>query len=144
MKVLTPAFFSRKDTKTPMIVALISLILNVLFNYFLAFVMGFGHVGIALGSSIAALISVCILEIILYKDGFIKLNSLFNKFNVMILVASLSLIIFLHFFSQSINFIDLEQLDRIFFLMIEVTAAIFIYFSISRIIFGKPLKTILD
>ena len=56
-------------------------------------------------SSIAALISVCILEIILYKDGFIKLNSLFNKFNVMILVASLSLIIFLHFFSQSINFI---------------------------------------
>ena len=69
---------------------------------------------------------------------------LFNKFNVMILVASLSLIIFLHFFSQSINFIDLDQLDRIFFLMIEVTAAIFIYFSISRIIFGKPLKTILE
>ena len=62
----------------------------------------------------------------------------------MILVASLSLIIFLHFFSQSINFIDLDQLDRIFFLMIEVTAAIFIYFSISRIIFGKPLKTILE
>ncbi len=62
----------------------------------------------------------------------------------MILVASLSLIIFLHFFSQSINFIDLDQLDRIFFLMIEVTAAIFIYFLISRIIFGKPLKTILE
>ena len=56
--------------------------------------MRYGHVGIALGSSIAALISDCILEIILYKDGFIKLNSLFNKFNVMILVASLSLIIF--------------------------------------------------
>jgi len=144
MKVLTPAFFSRKDTKTPMIVALISLILNVLFNYFLAFVIGLGHVGIALGSSIAALISVCILEIILYKDGFIKLNSMFNKFNAMILVASSFLIIFLNFYSQSINFIDLDQLDRIFFLVIEVTVAIFIYFSISRIIFGKPLKTILE
>ena len=143
MKVLTPAFFSRKDTKTPMIVALISLILNVLFNYFLAFVIGLGHVGIALGSSIAALISVCILEIILYKDGFIKLNSMFNKFNAMILVASSFLIIFLNFYSQNINFIDLDQLDRIIFLVIEVTMAIFIYFSISRIIFGKPLKTIL-
>ena len=50
-----------------MIVALISLILNAAFNYYLAFVMGFGHVGIAIGSSLAALISVCILELILYK-----------------------------------------------------------------------------
>ena len=66
------SFLFPKDTKTPMIVALISLILNVLFNYFLAFVMGFGHVGIG-GSSIAALISVCILEI-LYKRWFYKIK----------------------------------------------------------------------
>ena len=39
MKVLTPAFFARKDTKTPMYVALISLLLNATFNYYFAFVL---------------------------------------------------------------------------------------------------------
>ena len=64
MKVLTPAFFARKDTKTPMYVAFVSLILNALLNYYLAFVLDYGHVGIAIGSSIAAIISVCVLEIV--------------------------------------------------------------------------------
>ena len=53
MKVLTPAFFARKDTKTPMYVALLALFSNVILNYVLAFVFGYGHVGIAIGSSIA-------------------------------------------------------------------------------------------
>ena len=56
MKVLTPAFFSRKDTTTPMRVALISLFLNAALNYYLAFVLDLGHVGIAIGSSLAALV----------------------------------------------------------------------------------------
>ena len=68
MKVLTPAFFARKDTKTPMYVALASLFLNVIFNYYLAFVLDYGHVGIAIGSSLAAIISVLTLEIVLYRD----------------------------------------------------------------------------
>jgi putative peptidoglycan lipid II flippase len=49
MKVLTPAFFARKDTKTPMYVAIVSLILNASLNYYLAFILDFGHIGIALG-----------------------------------------------------------------------------------------------
>ena len=61
MKVLTPAFFARNDTKTPMYVAIVSLFLNASLNYLLAFTFGLGHVGIAIGSSIAALVSVIIL-----------------------------------------------------------------------------------
>ena len=44
MKVLTPAFFSRKDTKTPMYVALISLISNSILNYLLAFYSNIQHI----------------------------------------------------------------------------------------------------
>ena len=144
MKVLTPAFFARKDTKTPMYVALISLILNAFFNYLLAFVFGFGHVGLAIGSSIAALISVLILETILYKQGFIKITNIFNRFNFMILISSLFLTTFLSFYTTKTNFIEFNQIERLFYLSIEISASIFIYFFIARIINGKSLRTLFN
>ena len=144
MKVLTPAFFARKDTKTPMYVAFISLVLNAFFNYLLAFVLGFGHVGLAIGSSIAALISVLILETILYKQGFIKITNIFNRFNFMILISSLFLIVFLNFYTTKTNFIEFNQIERLFYLSIEILASIFIYFFIARIINGKSLRTLLN
>ena len=144
MKVLTPAFFARKDTKTPMYVAFISLILNAFLNYLLAFVFGFGHVGLAIGSSIAALISVLILETILYKQGFIKITNIFNRFNFMILISSLFLITFLSFYTTKTNFIEFNQIERLFYLSIEILGSIFIYFFIARIINGKSLRTLFN
>ena len=140
MKVLTPAFFARKDTKTPMYVALVSLFLNVVFNYYLAFVLDYGHVGIAIGSSLAAIISVLTLEIVLYRDGFIKSTSVVNKFSLNVFISSLFLIIFLYFYTSEINFMQLTQVERIFYLSIEVFASVFIYFSISRLMLNKPLR----
>ena len=140
MKVLTPAFFARKDTATPMLVAFLSLILNASLNYYLAFVLDFGHVGIAIGSSLAAFISVCILEIMLYKNGFIKLISIINIFNLNIVISSLFLVTFLYFFTASIDFMKINQIQRIFYLSIEVVVSIIIYFSISRMILKKPVR----
>ena len=144
MKVLTPAFFARKDTKTPMYVALASLFLNVIFNYYLAFVLDYGHVGIAIGSSLAAIISVLTLEIVLYRDGFIKSKSIINKFSFNVFISSLFLIIFLYFYTSEINFMKLTQVERIFYLSIEVLASVIIYFSISRLMLNKPLRFLFD
>ncbi len=144
MKVLTPAFFARKDTKTPMYVALVSLISNVVFNYSLAFILDYGHVGIAIGSSLAAIISVLTLEIVLYRDGFIKVKSIINKFTFNVFISSLFLIIFLHFYTSEIDFMKLTQVDRVFYLSIEVLASIIIYFSISRLILNRPFKFLFD
>jgi putative peptidoglycan lipid II flippase len=144
MKVLTPAFFARKDTKTPMYVALLALFSNAILNYVLAFVFGYGHVGIAIGSSIATLISVLILELILIRDGLIKISKVLSRFNVAILTASIALIAFLKFFSNSVDFITLSQGSRIFYLLIEVAIAISIYFVLTRLIYGKNLKKIFN
>ena len=144
MKVLTPAFFARKDTKTPMYVALLALFSNVILNYVLAFVFGYGHVGIAIGSSIATLISVLILELILIRDGLIKISRILSRFNVAILTGSIGLIAFLKFFSNSVDFITLSQGSRIFYLLIEVAIAISIYFALTRLVFGKNLKEIFN
>ena len=144
MKVLTPAFFARKDTKTPMYVALISLIINAVLNYYLAFILNYGHVGIAVGSSIAAIVSVCILEIVLYRDGFIKIKNIFNKFNLNIVISSLFVIVFLYFYTSNINFIEISQSERIVFLLIEVIVSIIIYFAISRLILKKSIRFLFD
>ena len=144
MKVLTPAFFARKDTKTPMYVALLALFSNVILNYVLAFVFGYGHVGIAIGSSIATLISVLILELILIRDGLIKISIILSRFNVAILTGSIGLIAFLKFFSNSVDFITLSQGSRIFYLLIEVAIAISIYFALTRLVYGKNLKEIFN
>ena len=144
MKVLTPAFFARKDTKTPMYVALVSLFLNVVFNYYLAFILDYGHVGIAIGSSLAAIISVFTLEIVLYRDGFIKSKSIVSKFSFNLFISSLFLIIFLYFYTSEIDFMKLTEVERIFYLSIEVLASVIIYFSISRLMLNKPLKFLFD
>ena len=143
MKVLTPTFFARKDTKTPMYIALISLMMNACLNYILAFTFGFGHIGIAIGSSISAIISVLILEIILIKQGIVVLHNPVNRFNLSVLVSSIFMIFFLHS-SSSYSFIDLNSFERVLFLLFKVLISITIYFSFARLIYGKPLKEILD
>ena len=143
MKVLTPTFFARKDTKTPMYIALISLMMNACLNYILAFTFGFGHIGIAIGSSISAIISVLILEIILIKQGIVVLHNPVNRFNLSVLVSSIFMIVFLHS-SSSYSFIDLNSFERVLYLLFKVLISITIYFSFARLIYGKPLKEILD
>ncbi len=142
MKVLTPAFFARKDTKTPMYIALVSLFLNASLNYILAFVFNYGHVGIAVGSSIAAFVSIIILELILINKNIVKLENPFNRFNFSVIAASISLIIFLYITSLNINFIDLGELERVFYLLVKIFSAMIIYLGVARLINLKPLKEI--
>ena len=91
MKVLVPAFFSRQDTKTPMIVALFSLLLNIVLNYFLAFYLGYGHIGLAIASSIAAVLSVVLLSTLLAKEKLMSFNILISSFAFKIFIAGFCL-----------------------------------------------------
>ena len=136
MKVLTPAFFARKDTKTPMYVAFLALLLNAILNYVLAFVFNFGHVGLAIGSSIAAFVSVLILEFILFKNGLVYLKNLNYRFFIAIILSSTALIIFLKFYTAFTDFMIMSQAERFLYLGVEVIFSIIIYFSIARLILG--------
>lgn len=52
IKVLTPGFHARQDTRTPVRIAMASMLVNLLAN--LALIWRFEHVGIALGTALAA------------------------------------------------------------------------------------------
>ena len=66
-KALTPSFFGRHDTKTPVKASAVALIVNIVLN--LAFMPYLGHVGIALATSISAWLNAGILSYILYRRG---------------------------------------------------------------------------
>ena len=144
MKILIPTFFSRKLTKIPVLIAFISLILNIVLNYLFAFVYGYGHVGIAMGSSIAALVSVLILESVLANQGIIKLSSPLNRFNLALFISCVVLSVFLYLFNQYFHFMNLGALMRAFLLFAEVTAAVLIYFACIKMLLGNEFKKLLS
>ena len=131
MKVLVPAFFSRQDTKTPMIIALISLLINVILNYLLAFQLGYGHLGLALASSIAAVSSVCLLIALLTKQNLMSFKGLMDVFVLKILISSISLGVFLVFAIKGLEFEIFSQLERLIYLSTVVIASMIIYFGVS-------------
>jgi putative peptidoglycan lipid II flippase len=134
MKVLVPAFFSRQDTKTPMIIAFVSLLLNVILNYLLAFQFQYGHLGLAIASSVAAFISVIILSVLLKNEGLISFAGVFSLFSSKVLISSLALVSFLVFYNTHFNFELLSQLQRLFHLSIAVVSSMLVYFGMSYLL----------
>jgi putative peptidoglycan lipid II flippase len=61
IKVLTPAFYAIDMKNLPMIVGFISIGVNFFLNYFLAFTLGLGHVGLALSTGLVAVTNLSIL-----------------------------------------------------------------------------------
>ena len=76
VKVLSPNFFAREDTKTPVLVSLVAMIVNIVLNLML---MGpLRHVGIAVATTVSAWINAILLGLILRKRGHLKLDQRFK------------------------------------------------------------------
>ena len=130
MKVLVPAFFSRQNTKTPMLIAFLSLLINVCLNYLLAFYFGLGHLGLAIASSISAIVSVMILSFILKTEGLISFSGIFSAFSFKVLIASVALISFLSIFNQYFDFELFTEVQRLLHLGAAVIGSLIIYFGV--------------
>lgn len=72
IRVLQPGFFSRQDTRTPTVLAGLSVILNIACS--LALFPSLQHVGIALATSISAWLNVAGLAILLARRGHFRLE----------------------------------------------------------------------
>ena len=67
IKALAPGFFARGDTATPVKVAAVSLVVNIILNIVLMQILG--HVGIALATAIASWINAGLLAMLLHRRG---------------------------------------------------------------------------
>ncbi|GGE17612.1 putative lipid II flippase MurJ [Polymorphobacter glacialis] len=67
IKVLTPGFYARQDTRMPVRIAIASMLVNLTLNLILIWPMG--HVGIALSTAIAAWVNAIALWLVLRRRG---------------------------------------------------------------------------
>ncbi|MES2214852.1 MAG: murein biosynthesis integral membrane protein MurJ [Pseudomonadota bacterium] len=89
-KIFTPIFYANQDTKTPMKITIYSLTANTLLNIVL--MVPFGHIGIALGSSIAAWYNLWLLARSAKRNGHFVLIADVWRFIQKLLICSLALI----------------------------------------------------
>ena len=128
IKILSASFFARQDTFTPLIITIISFVMNVFLNYFLAFYLGYGHVGLALGSSIAAIVSVVVYFIILSRHSFIEVTLEDSISMVKIITANLIFYFVINLFANNISAIN-DQLLLNLILLFGIIFLILFYFS---------------
>jgi putative peptidoglycan lipid II flippase len=87
VRVLTPGFFAREDTVTPVRVAAASMVANVVLNLILMQVLS--YVGIALASSLAAWMNAILLWMILRQRAFLRIDAQLRRRLPRILLAAL-------------------------------------------------------
>jgi putative peptidoglycan lipid II flippase len=95
IKVFQPAFFAREDTRTPMLLALVNLVANVLLSLALFFAFRAAghmpHVGIALATSIAGWLNALLLWMTLQRAGDFLWDARLTRNLAIVTAASLAM-----------------------------------------------------
>ncbi len=86
IRVLAPGFFAREDTKTPVKIAAAALLVNIVLNLIMMRI--WGHVGIALASSIAAWVNAAALAVVLKRRGQLEIDARLSERGPRIVLAS--------------------------------------------------------
>jgi putative peptidoglycan lipid II flippase len=89
VKVLVPGFFARKDTKTPVKIAVVCLIGNVVLILILLWPLA--QVGIALATALAAWLNAGLLGAGLHREGFLQPDARLKRRLPKIVLASLAM-----------------------------------------------------
>jgi putative peptidoglycan lipid II flippase len=133
-KALTPGFFARGDTKTPMIIAGICMVVNIVLNLIL---MGpFLHVGLAMATVISAWVNTVLLAWVLRKRGFFILDSRLKSRSIRICMSAAFMGLVLYGLSHHvIDWTSSSQTERIACLGGLVLSGLITYFT-SAHLFG--------
>jgi putative peptidoglycan lipid II flippase len=88
IKVMTPGFFARQDTATPVKVAVAAVATNLVLTLALGLALPFRHVGIASATSIAGWVNALSLMVLLHRRGHFTLDARSRRIVPRIIAAS--------------------------------------------------------
>ena len=133
VKILAPVFLSRGDTKTPVKVGVIAMVSNVFLNIIFAYY--FAHVGLAIATSISAVINASLLYYYLNKQSIFNVSNDLIKMFFKVLLASFIMVIFILNFSNEVNFyLEVDAWQRITSIAMTIGASVVIYFVCLRLL----------
>ena len=101
IKVLATGFFSRQDTKTPVKIGIIAMAVNMVFNLILFFPLK--HAGLALATSISAIVNASLLFYSLKKIGVFNADGRWKSWFSKLAVANIVLVGFILFFMAPVE-----------------------------------------
>ena len=110
VKIFQPGFFARKDTATPVRVAVVAVAVNLILNLIL--MQYLAHVGLALATSIASWVNATLLAGLLHRRGDFRLSRRTASRTVRILLAALAM--------AGVLYLVLERVQQIDALMLIV------------------------
>lgn len=141
IKVLAPGFYSRQDIKTPVKIAIMTLLLTQVMN--LAFIIPLRHAGLALSISIAACFNAGLLFWQLRKKQLFKPQAGWFTFIAKIIIAVMMMSIVLWLGSELLpNWSTGSMLSRMSRLLLVVVAGIIAYFGMLTLL-GFKLRQLI-
>jgi putative peptidoglycan lipid II flippase len=139
IKVLAPGFYARQDTKTPVRIGIITLILNMVFNIMLApFI---GYLGLALATSMSASCNAFLLYRQLKKENVYQFSPMSMYFTLKCTVASGVMGGLVWFTSRHYNWENWHFAEQVMLLVALLSVAGISYFAMLFLM-GVRLNTI--
>lgn len=140
VKILAPAFYARKNMKTPVKIAIVALVVNMVMNLIL--VGPFAHVGLAAATSISAFVNAGLLYWFLVKSGVFKPLQGWLKLFSQVFLASATLIVFLLWATPPTeHWFELPATARLSWLMGLVISSILLY-ATTLFLLGLRIKSL--
>ena len=143
VKILAPAYFAREDTKTPVRIAILSLVINLILSIFFASYMTFNkidgpHVGLAIATSIAAIFNSALLYFGLRKSQILKHSDDWPIFLIRVTISCFIMIIMLNYFDKPLDWwTGADFSKRIFWLSLSIILGAATYFFTMLILGTK-------
>lgn len=143
-KILSSAFYARHDIRTPVIVSVITLGINIFFSLIL--VGPLAHAGLALSTSISSWANIIFLCVILFRKNLIFKNFRnWGKFLLQLLFSNVLLSAFLFFTSENITvWMDWSWEQRLFHILLLGLASCIIYIFSLWITNSFPKKILIS
>jgi putative peptidoglycan lipid II flippase len=133
VKILAPVFLARGDTKTPVKAGVVAMLSNVVLNIILGYY--YDHVGLAVATSVSALINGLILYYYLNKQSIFAFSQNLIKMFFKVLLASFIMVIFILNFDQAQEvYINANAFARVNALISIICLSAFIYFLSLRVL----------
>jgi putative peptidoglycan lipid II flippase len=128
VKILAPGFYARQDTRTPVKIAVVVLVLTQLMN--LVFVPYLGHVGLALSISLGAMVNAIWLFVGLRRAGAYTPEPGWLGFTLKVVLATTLLGALLWWAEHHIDWVGLvnHQAHRVGWLALSLSSAALVYF----------------
>jgi putative peptidoglycan lipid II flippase len=128
IKVLVPGFYARQDTRTPVRIALVAMLANLIMN--LVLIWPLLHVGLAISTALSAWVNAGLLYWTLHKRGHFVTDARLRRTAIKLMIATVAMGVLLAFASPLVDpHMGRGLFERVLWLGGLMAAGVIVYFG---------------